>query len=105
MGGVPVDAADTTPRLTRAERVAARRRRQARTFGTIVLINGLLHVLGSAATRSYSPGVITGTALYMPLGILALRLGRTSFSEPTFWAAAAAGVAIHGAVAIVAFWR
>jgi hypothetical protein len=38
MGGVPVDAADTTPRPTRAERVAARRRRQARTFGTIVLV-------------------------------------------------------------------
>jgi hypothetical protein len=75
------------------------------TFGTIVLINGLLHVLGTAGSRSYSPGVITGTALYLPLGILALRLGRTRLSEARFWAAAGGGVAIHALVAIVAFWR
>jgi Protein of unknown function with HXXEE motif len=75
------------------------------TFGTIVLINGLLHVLGTVGTASYSPGVITGSVLYLPLGIVALRLGRTRSSEATFWVAAAGGVAIHGLVAIVAFWR
>jgi hypothetical protein len=75
------------------------------TFGTIVLINGLLHVHGSAGSRSYSPGVTTGVALYLPLGILALRLGRTRLSEARVWAAAAVGVAIHAMVAIVPFWR
>jgi Protein of unknown function with HXXEE motif len=74
------------------------------TFGTIVLINGLLHVLGSVGTASYSPGVVTGTALYLPLGIIALRSGRTRASEATFWAAVALGVAIHSLVAAVAFW-
>ncbi len=75
------------------------------TFGTVVLVNGLLHVLGSIGTGSYSPGVITGSALYLPLGIVALRLGRTRSPETTFWVAAAVGVAIHGLVAIVAFWQ
>ncbi len=75
------------------------------TFGTIVLINGLFHVLGTAGSRSYSPGVITGTVLYLPLGIFALRLGRRRLFDTTFWAAVAAGVAIHAMVAVVAFWR
>lgn len=74
------------------------------TFGTIVLINGLLHLLGTAGSMSYSPGVITGTALYLPLGILALRQGRSELPKATFLAAAAGGVAIHAVVAIVAFW-
>jgi uncharacterized protein with HXXEE motif len=75
------------------------------TLGTIVLINGLLHVLGTAGSRSYSPGVITGAVLYLPLGILALLVGRRRLLETTFWAAVAAGVVIHAMVAIVAFWR
>lgn len=74
------------------------------TFGAIVLINGLLHLLGSAGTWSYSPGVITGTALYLPLGGIALRLGRARSSDASFWTAVALGVAIHAVVAIVAFW-
>ncbi len=75
------------------------------TLGTIVLVNGLLHLMGSVASRSYSPGLVTGMVLYLPLGILALRTGRARLSEARFWAALAAGVAIHTLVAIVAFWR
>jgi hypothetical protein len=75
------------------------------TLGTIVLINGLVHLLGAAGSRSYSPGVITGTVLYLPLGILALRLGRRRLFDTTFWAAVAVGVVIHAMVAIIAFWR
>jgi hypothetical protein len=74
-------------------------------LGTAVLINGLLHALGAAGTRSYSPGVVTGAALFVPLGILALRRGRRRLSEATFWAAAAGGVAIHTTAIVVAFWR
>ena len=75
------------------------------TFGTVVLINGSLHVLGSVGTASYSPGVITGLALYLPLGLMVVRRGQTQLSTATFGVAAALGVAIHGIVAIVAFWR
>lgn len=75
------------------------------TFGTVVLINGTLHVVGSAGTASYSPGVITGVALYLPLGLIVLRRGRTLLSAVTFRVAVVLGVAIHGLVAIVAFWR
>lgn len=49
--------------------------------------------------------MITGTVLYLPLGIFALRLGRRRLFDTTFWAAVAAGVAIHAMVAVVAFWR
>lgn len=75
------------------------------TFGTVVLINGALHVLGSVGTASYSPGVITGLALYLPLGLIVLRRGRTQLSPVTFGVAVVLGVAIHAIVAIVAFWR
>jgi hypothetical protein len=74
------------------------------TFSAIIVINGLLHLLGSVSTGSYSPGVVTGTALYLPLGMVTLRWGRTRAPEATFWAAVALGVAIHGLVAVVAFW-
>jgi hypothetical protein len=37
-------------------------------LGTIVLLNGILHVIGSIVTRSYSPGVVTGLLCWIPLG-------------------------------------
>jgi hypothetical protein len=75
------------------------------TLATVLLINGTLHALGSVGTASYSPGMITGLALYLPLGLIVLRWGRAQLSAATFGVAAALGVAIHGFVAIVAFWR
>ncbi|MGD1091116.1 MAG: HXXEE domain-containing protein [Bryobacteraceae bacterium] len=38
------------------------------TLGTVVLLNGILHVIGSVLTRSYSPGVVTGLLCWVPLG-------------------------------------
>ena len=73
-------------------------------FGTIVLINCALHVLGSAFTASYSPGVVTGLALYLPLGLAVMRRGHSRSSGVPFWAAVLLGVAIHAIVAVVAFW-
>ena len=72
------------------------------TFGTIVLVNGVLHLLGSLATASYSPGVVSGSLLYLPLGALALREGRTG---ERFGGAVALGLALHALVAVIAFWR
>lgn len=39
---------------------------------TVFLVNGLLHGLGSLYWGQYSPGTITGLAIYVPLGLLAL---------------------------------
>jgi hypothetical protein len=38
------------------------------TLGTVVLLNGTLHLIGSILTRSYSPGVLTGLLCWVPLG-------------------------------------
>ena len=39
-------------------------------LGTLVFVNGLLHVLSSIFTFSYSPGAISGVVLFIPLGII-----------------------------------
>lgn len=35
----------------------------------VLAVNGLLHAVFSITTRSYSPGLVTGLALYIPLGV------------------------------------
>jgi Protein of unknown function with HXXEE motif len=75
------------------------------TFATVLLVNGTLHVLGSLGTASYSPGVITSAVLFLPLGLTVLRRGQTQSTAAAFWVAVALGLAIHGVVAIVVFWR
>src|ERR671912_2575885 len=37
-------------------------------FGAVVFVNALAHVGASALTRSYSPGLVSGTLLWLPLG-------------------------------------
>jgi hypothetical protein len=40
----------------------------------LLFVNGLTHVLSSLRTRGYSPGMITGALLYMPLAVTAYAL-------------------------------
>jgi hypothetical protein len=39
-------------------------------LGTIVFVNGMVHLLLSIFTFSYSPGTISGVVLFIPLGLL-----------------------------------
>ena len=39
-------------------------------LGTLVLANGLIHLLLSIFTFSYSPGAISGFFLFIPLGVI-----------------------------------
>jgi hypothetical protein len=39
-------------------------------MGTLVLMNGIIHLLLSIITLSYSPGTISGIVLFIPLGLL-----------------------------------
>jgi hypothetical protein len=73
-------------------------------FSTIVVVNGVLHMLGSLAGGSYSPGVVTGTLLYLPLGAYGLAAGRRELPPPTFALAVLAGILAHVLVALIAFW-
>ena len=71
-------------------------------FGAALLINAASHLVASAATRSYSPGAVTGTLLWLPLGWLTLRAGRAGLSRRSFAAGVAVGVALHAVVALMA---
>jgi hypothetical protein len=72
-------------------------------FGTAVLINGLAHLLGSIVTRSYSPGLISGLLLWLPLGAFTLRRAWRLTSRRAFWAGALVGFVLHAIVTTLAF--
>ena len=78
-------------------------------IGTVVSLNALLHVAGSVLTGSYSPGLITGVVLYLPLGQLLLVRALLQVESSRFSTGVAAGVAVHVAViltaATAAAWR
>jgi hypothetical protein len=71
-------------------------------FGTVIAVNGALHVLGSLATTSYSPGVVSGVLLYLPLGGYALARGRRDLAPRAFGGAVLIGLVLHAVVAAIA---
>lgn len=73
------------------------------TFSTVVVVNALLHALGSLATSTYSPGLVTGLFLYLPIGTYALVSGRRQLPERDFALAVFGGILIHALVAAIAF--
>ncbi|OGO69778.1 MAG: hypothetical protein A2Z37_07670 [Chloroflexi bacterium RBG_19FT_COMBO_62_14] len=72
-------------------------------LGMITAVNGLGHLAGTVATRSYSPGMITGLLLWTPLGLAALQVSRPTLSAPAWWLGIAAGLIVSGAVVGLAF--
>ena len=72
-------------------------------FGTVVLINGLVHAGASVVTRSYSPGVISGLLLFVPLGAITLLRARSRVNRRTLRAGIIVGVLMHGVVVLLAF--
>jgi uncharacterized protein with HXXEE motif len=73
------------------------------TFSTVVVVNAVLHALGSLATNSYSPGLLTGLLLYLPVGTYALVSGSRQLPPHTFALAVLGGILIHVLVAAIAF--
>ena len=71
-------------------------------IATIVATNALLHVAGSVLTGTYSPGLITGIVLYLPLGQLLMIRALHQVEPRRFTTGVAAGVAIHAIVSLVA---
>jgi hypothetical protein len=73
-------------------------------FGAVVLINGAAHALSSLWTSSYSPGLISGLLLFVPLGLFTLRRARRSrMNSRTFRAGIILGVLMHAVVVLLAF--
>lgn len=71
-------------------------------FGAVVLLNGLAHVAASVATRSYSPGAISGALLWLPLGAWALAAGRENLSRRDFGVGVGVGLLMHAVVTLLA---
>jgi len=74
----------------------------AAALATLLFVNGCLHLLATAVFATYSPGVVTGALLYLPLGGLVCRSMSRSLSAAVFARAVAVGVAAHAVVVVAA---
>jgi hypothetical protein len=72
-------------------------------IATLLLVNGLLHILGSLVTASYSPGLFTSIVLYLPIGQLVLMRAWSQSEEAMFRQGVVAGLALHAFVIAIAF--
>jgi hypothetical protein len=70
-------------------------------LATIVTINAVSHAVGALLTQGYSPGMMSGAFLWLPLGLLSLLLGKPMLARSTFRSAVAVGVGIHLLVPLV----
>lgn len=73
-------------------------------FGTAFLANTLTHLAASLLTASYSPGLVTGLLLWLPLGAWTLARGRAELSRRSFRAGLLVGLGLHACVTLVAFF-
>jgi hypothetical protein len=69
-------------------------------IATVLALNGVLHLVGTACSGAYSPGLVTGLLVYVPLGAVVLgrmapRLGRGALLRGVL-----AGVVIHSLVPV-----
>jgi hypothetical protein len=70
-------------------------------LGTIILINAISHTVSTVTMAEYSPGLITGLLIFMPLGGLSLFGLRARMSARRYLIAIAAGIATHGVVTLI----
>jgi hypothetical protein len=55
----------------------------ATVLGTVAVVNGVGHAVGTAMVRSYSPGLVSGVLLWVPLGSWTLWHSRRAISGPS----------------------
>ena len=67
--------------------------------GFLMLANGAFHLVATAAHERYAPGVVTGSLLYLPYGVLVLRRIVRDLRVPP---AAVIGSALAGAAPMLA---
>jgi Protein of unknown function with HXXEE motif len=69
---------------------------------TITAVNGVGHLAGSVVTRSYSPGAVSGVAVWAPLGLFAVVRSRQLMPRPVWRRGIMAGALIPGSIALLA---
>jgi hypothetical protein len=72
-------------------------------IATVLFINGIAHVAGSLLTARYSPGLVTGVILYLPLAQLTLMRAWLQAQPGLFGRGIVVGVAVHALVGVIAF--
>lgn len=71
-------------------------------FATVVLVNGFSHLTGTIWTRTYSPGVVSGVLLWIPLGATTFYRARDGgVTRRSFISGVLVGALIHGALFLV----
>lgn len=71
-------------------------------FGAVTALNGAAHVAASLATLSYSPGVVSGALVWLPLGFVTVRAGRGALKRRSFVAGLVVGALMHAVVTLLA---
>ncbi|HSP63348.1 MAG TPA: hypothetical protein VLQ90_10235, partial [Pyrinomonadaceae bacterium] len=64
--------------------------------------NGLSHIINSVVIRGYDAGVVTGTLLLIPLGVMSLVRLRNSMRRLRYFAAVALGLAAQVIITLLA---
>lgn len=67
----------------------------AAAVSALLFLNGIVHLLATAAFSTYSPGVVTGTLISIPLGGYVLVSMFRTLPRPAFWGSVVAGAAVH----------
>jgi hypothetical protein len=70
-------------------------------IATILLVNGIAHILASVVTGTYSPGLFTGVVLYLPLAQLALLRAWSQAEGAMFARGVWTGIALHVLVFVI----
>ena len=70
-------------------------------FGTATFVNGLAHTAASLVTLSYSPGVVSGALIWLPLGFVTVRAGRGGLTRRSFVAGLIVGALMHVVVTLL----
>lgn len=71
-------------------------------LGTLAFVNGSTHLLASLVTFTYSPGTLSGTVLFLPLGFLVFRNVYPSLSSGERFAGVVIGLVMLLAASTIA---
>jgi hypothetical protein len=72
-------------------------------LGSLLFVNGIIHLLASLFTVTYSPGTITGIIIYLPLGVVVFKKIFPLLPEDQRILSFIAGVSVQIIVALIAF--
>jgi len=71
-------------------------------FGAVFVLNGLSHIINSVVIHGYDAGLITGTLILIPLGVMSLVRLRSSMGRLRYLTGVALGLVAQGIITILA---